>query len=177
MTARKRVSRSARVLGRVKTNARTWVTVIISAGIAVATGWASYRNLRSALVMAHTDSLTAALLAAVPDLLMGLSLLGIGAKRPHGTRASLWTWATFGFGLVASVAGNELAEWGHGWVARVVGFVVPLAVMLAVESVRNARKNVRKPVKRMVQIGTVKAPERVVRHRTAKVGTQVLATQ
>lgn len=170
-TRKVKLSGWARFLLSVRTNARVWVTVAISSGIAVATGWASYSNLRAALVMAHADPTKSNLLAAVPDLLMALSLLSISTVKT-GYRASAWVWATFWFGLASSLAGNEVCEWSHGWLARVVGVLVPLGVMLAVETVRHARKHIRKPARTKAQNGTVKAPERAVQTSTAHLGTQ-----
>jgi hypothetical protein len=139
----------------VKINYQVAATRLLAGGIALAAGVASYDNTRHAALMGHNGLLTASMLGAMPDLMMGLSLLKMSTAAANH-RVSRWIVAAFWFGLLTSVGSNELAKWSVGWPGRIEGLVLPVFVMLAVEVCKLASKTTRRATTRRA---AVKAPE------------------
>src|SRR2546430_8458361 len=102
----------------------------------------SYQHTFTVMVVARLGRLLALMCAALPDVLMAMSLVKITMKRPANHRVSYWVTSSFWFGLVLSVGSNAYATVGQGVPAVVVGVVLPVLVMLAVEMVRVADKTV-----------------------------------
>lgn len=144
---------------------------VVALAIMLITGWVSYGHTYTVVRLAGESVVTALLCAALPDLLMTISLIKMSVKRTATQRVSRWVTASFWIGLVCSLAANGFSAWQrHSVVAIVVALMCPVFVMLTVEMLRHANAVV--TVKRKA---AVKAPVRVAKAARGKVGALVPA--
>lgn len=136
----------------------------------------SYAHTYQVMIVARLWFGLALLCAALPDLMMMISLVKITMKRPANHRVSYWVTAAFWFGFSASVACNAYATLHEGVPALVVGVALPGCVMLAVEVVRTADKTMAKRKRTATRKAPAKAPVTAVGTSVAGFGALVPAT-